>query len=864
MNPTGDWYENADALLERAGRVMRPHLRLPTIPGYCLLRVVGQGGQGLIHEAIQESTGRRVAIKLFHPILPVTRGALRLAREAQILARLIHPGIAQILDAGTLDLGDGLRPYIVMEFVDGVPLTDCANRSGLDTRQRIALLVEICSAVEYAHRQGVIHRDLKPANILVTGAAGASPMTSGITTVGPPSRGTAPAAASPDGAPSMAKPPSYAVDSLPADAFSPNIKILDFGIARLIGDESVATMTYTRTGELVGSLSYLSPEQITGKDRAPGRAADVYALGVIAYELLSGRLPYDLSSHSLAQALRALQDQTPTPLGKIDRRLGGDLEAIVHHALDRDVAQRYESAALLQADLLRFLDGERPIARPPRLSRELARLIRRHRAVAVATAVVLVTACVAAVITTRSLIIADRSLAENHRLSDSGEILALEREVERLATDPANAPLFEDWLRRAEALSRRLPQHRQAIERLRVRGQEASDQAGMSTAAYRFADTADQQQYDVLATLVSTLERFANPDPAVGAVARVRKQLSEARTLRGRSIDAREQAWQEVVASVAKPHDPTYQGLALTPQLGLVPIGRDPDSGLWEFAHLLTGDIPERDEQGRLRLTDATGLVLVLLPGGSIQIGAWPPGSEHRPGEPFVDPYAAPYECPVQTIQLDAFFISKYEMTQGQWLRATGNNPSTGRPPRMDDVPCTLLHPVESVDWFEADAVLTRLGLVLPTSAQWEYAARGGTTTPWYTGHVKESLQDAENLADRAYAAHRPPSAVTEPWSDGHERHAPVGIYRSNPFGLHDVLGNVLEWCQDPVQSYLAPPRPGDGLRGGDPSQESSTRVVRGGSFHSDATVARCSNADLWQPIRRADGGGVRPVRPIR
>jgi len=256
-------------------------------------------------------------------------------------------------------------------------------------------------------------------------------------------------------------------------------------------------------------------------------------------------------------------------------------------------------------------------------------------------------------------------------------------------------------------------------------------------------------------------------------------------------------------------------------------------------------------------LTEETGVVLVLLRGGSFWMGA-------QSGDPQgrnYDPQAQGDEGPVHETELSAFFLSKYELTQGQWLRLTGRNPSFYQPP--GGFAMSLLHPAEQVGWLDCMAWLPRAGLTLPSEAQWEYGARAGTDTPWWTGAERESLaeQHAANLADQAAARAGAPWPDIKDWpdlNDGYAVHAPVGTYAPNAFGLHEVAGNLWEWCLDGHDS---------GFYGRSPKQDpvspwegAATRVARGGSFRHAAVRARSAYRYLITPTLATTDLGVRPA----
>ncbi|MBN2492699.1 MAG: formylglycine-generating enzyme family protein, partial [Planctomycetes bacterium] len=286
-------------------------------------------------------------------------------------------------------------------------------------------------------------------------------------------------------------------------------------------------------------------------------------------------------------------------------------------------------------------------------------------------------------------------------------------------------------------------------------------------------------------------------------------------------------------------------------------------SGLFEFAHLPSGAIPVRHAAGWLERTEQTGVVLVLLPGGTFAMGAERERPAGVPGPTVLDPQAAADEGPVHRVELAPFFLSKYEMTQAQWVRFTGTNPSYWVPgKRVGDREVTGLHPVEQVSWEECRETLRRLGLVLPTEAQWEYAARAESRTPWHTGEDPRALAGHTNLADEGSSAHFARDIRVEPGlSDGYVSHAPVGSYRPNPFGLHDVHGNVWEWCRDSYLPYGEhAPAPGDGRR---ETADARFRVYRGGGFYDSSYRARSSVRGHDAPAYRDLNLGVRPARAI-
>jgi formylglycine-generating enzyme required for sulfatase activity len=383
---------------------------------------------------------------------------------------------------------------------------------------------------------------------------------------------------------------------------------------------------------------------------------------------------------------------------------------------------------------------------------------------------------------------------------------------------------------------------------------------------YEFDDPQDRWWHAQLAQLVADLKALTAENTgglySSGISEKhgwgIPKRVEFARTIEARSLTDPEakQRWDQAIAAIAS--NPNYSGLKMTPQLGLLPIGEDPDSHLWEFAHLQTGEVAQRDADGRLVLNGKTGLVFVLVPGGAFWMGA----QKTDPTKPNFDPQAQDDESPVHELTLTPYFLSKYEMTQGQWLGFVGKNPSCFGPSTTGALHHhDLRHPVERVSWEDCMQVLSRLGLTLPSEAQWEHGARGGTDTPWWTGSERESLRGKANLADQTAAKTGADWEDIKDWPDLNDDwalHAPAGTFAANPFGLHEVHGNVAEWCLDwyDWRFYASSPKV-DPVA---PWQGSPERVFRGGSFDRAASIARSAFRDRSPPEFRASSLGLRPA----
>lgn len=842
---------------------------------------IGRGTFGVVWQAWDTRLRRNVALKILLSREGQDEVRDRVLSEARAAAAVDHPNVVRVHAAGTLPSGEGFidSQLVADRGPDGLVIGTPLSGAPLESPGEVAKIVrDVCRGAAAAHACGVVHRDLKPANVILS-ASGTPLVTDFGMSVGAPA-----------------------------------------WHAGTNADSSATISLDTDDGRVVGSPAFMSPEQARGGGGTP--LADVHGLGAMLFFLLARHPPFRPASTHGPDPVRDVIEQVATTPGPALRSAVPDapatLAAICDRAMAFDPGERYASAWQMAEDLDAWLERRPTSVAPPSAGGRAWLLLRRNQLLSATLAA----ATIALVTVTALFILrlsdekrrAENALAQYGLLSDASVIEdLLSRAKDLFPVRSARVPALDRWLTEAREVLGRGPGHFAAMRELEARAlpPSASDRARDQDPDFRrsfyprgfkmletvnrnlascerelaknigrrrreqreelreeleadkaqieehlfghrliwsFASKEDRWRHRVLLHMSRDMR---NLEMRVADVASRRDLASRLVRL---TLEEPRQVWEQCLASLAR--DRRFAGVAIAPIEGLVPLGRSKHSGLWEFWVAGSGRRPRTEGallERRVTLREKSGIVLILVPGGTFHMGA----QRKDATRPNFDPNAHYREGPVHEVTLDPFFIGKFEMTQGQWFALTGDTPAAltaettkfGRTYTWED-------PVTDVNYEACVDVLGRLGLELPTEAQWEYAARAGTGTPYWSGALATDLQGIGNIAD--VQARRAPFLSTDTIDDGYVRVAPVGRFQPNPFGLHDTVGNITEWCRDWYDEVFDhPARPGDGLRQAPPAL---FRVTRSSDYAHDAYFARCTVRLPMRPQDAASGYGCRPA----
>jgi formylglycine-generating enzyme required for sulfatase activity len=736
-----------------------PGATIASVPGYEIVRELGRGGMGVVYQARHIKLNRPVALKMI--LSGSHAGAADLARfqtEAEAIARLQHPNIVQVYEVGE---HEG-KPYFSLEFCGGGSLEKKLAGTPLPPQEAAALIETLARATQAAHEQHVIHRDLKPANVLLAG----------------------------DGTP----------------------KITDFGLAKKLDEAG-----QTQSGAIMGTPSYMAPEQAAGKSAEIGPAADVYALGAILYECLTGRPPFKAAT-GLDTIMQVVSDE-PVPPSQLQPQMPRDLETICLTCLRKEARKRYGTARELANDLRRFLGGEPIWARPVGAVERTWKWARRRPAAAALLGVVLL-ALVSLAVLSGNLIVLSGNLVAARNDADAKR-QAAEQEADK-------ARKARDFLVRIFELSD-----------VRTQTSTLTPRQILDDAEQRIPrEFADQPE--LRAELQTAIE---------GVYAKITQNAPLAMLLEARGT-VRLQSIQDPRPQPV-PQALLYAGdrlsLADDAQVRLVVLSDLHQERLRPGSEATIhrkGCEPAEVVSGR---SEDILMTFVRLRKGTFYMG-W--------GNDVSVKIAMGWKTEIK----EDFEIAVHDVTQGQWQAVMGENPSFfsrfggGRNEVKDISDEELkLFPVESVSWGDAQVFLKKLNekeagrgylYRLPTEAEWEYACRGGATSleecsyHFYFDKPTNDLSSAQANFDGNLPFGKAPQG---PYL---KRTTRVGAYPSNKLGLCDMHGNVSQWCENNMY---------------DP--KGSERGYRGGYWHDRGPQCRAANRNIGTPTIRVNFLGVRLAR---
>jgi formylglycine-generating enzyme required for sulfatase activity len=836
-----------DAALDEA-----PYLPRELTPGtrfgrrYEIKRLLGRGGMGVVYLAHDTELARDVALKI--PQVALDEGDdsevyRRFTREARAAARLDHPNICPIFDVGQVD---GVH-YLTMAYIEGQPLTSLLADGPLPEERVAEVVITLARALAEAHRHGIVHRDLKPSNILVSERRG--------------------------------------------------LVIMDFGLARSLGGEATRI---TQSGQLLGTPGYMAPEQVRGEVSAMGPGCDIFSLGVILYELLTGRRPF---RGPIGEVLAKLLTENPEPPSRHRPDVDSQMEAICFKAIAKSPADRYASMLEFAAALDRCLASRKSrvtlpadvatlpetlIAAPPRRRRRWV-----YAGVAAATTLAVVALAVNVAGTRRRPVLPRTPAVE---IPASEPIARAEKKAATVTDNPKPpTPKPEPTVEPASkpATVADIPKPITPTPKPEPIVELPRKAATVADTPNPLTPTPKPEMTDEPARKAEAVADNRPPSPAASRsepkkeVAATRDDVPPPPPQPVLGVNPMKAGTAVAVMPPLRPPQPLAA-------VGPVRTTLRPTPSTVPFAPLskpATSKVPTR-------LTNTLGMTLVQIEPGEFMMGTSDaqfallktrfPAAKH---ELFIR------EKPAHLVRINReFYLGTHEVTVRQFRRFTektgyvteaerggkggdawdetrsGWFPDSKCNWRNPGFPQTDDHPVVLVSWHDANAFIdwlnkTNRGTLryrLPTEAEWEYACRAGSSALFPNGDDPEKLALIGNTGD-ASSRRTFPKWDTIQADDGHVYTAPVGSYQSNIRGLYDMIGNVWEWCQDGFDHDYYTSSPVDDPPG---NPSAKARVVRGGGWSTSARGSRSAVRNMFPPGHRSGNLGfrvaaVRTTRPL-
>ncbi len=843
---------------------------------YRIHKQLGQGGQGMVFLATDERLGRLVALKVLSGMaMKSEKNLARFRREAEAASKLHDTGICTVYETGTIE---GI-PFIAMEYIEGLSLgqklkserqsskapgdnTDHKVPGATSTTQDLAsnnskarsrvdvyvsIIRDVARALHTAHKVNMVHRDIKPGNIMVADSGRVVILDFGIAHDDDAQAMGLTRTGDLIGTPAYMAPEQIRGDVRRLDRrtdvyalgvtlyecvtllrpFSaptrealyrkillghpPAASSLGFGVSRDL-DVIIATCMELDPNRRYGTAAELADDLDRLLNRLPIKARPtnwsirlghwaqrnpvVAALSIIVFVVLISALAVTTDLWRKSETERVRADEKTRE------------------------AKRALSNYEMLSDSLRFQHFEREIPsffpphpdRIPQLDDWLSRV--------------------------QEFI--DREplyLAQRKALEEQSELVTLAEIRRKVYVDDVQQ-LNDLYQRRATIVEQLrepdLADERRQFEKLKSdldRLIEETEKATLKQFQYQFDDTEAEWQHTNITRIIRSIRVLKIIDEPFAPQALVRRLREQCAVVEQRSIVDHKKEWEQAIQSIRE--SSMYGGLVMEPQMGLVPLGENPATRLWEFADILTGTIPERKRDGQLDVVSESAVIFILLPGGVVSVGARAPaffGEE----APFVDPGWTGRELPLSEVSLDPFLFAKHEFSIAQWSVAFGEElriTPEGKEVTQEQFRRAGRSPLTRMSCEMVIQFIRRIGCVLPTDVQWEYACRGGTTTPWPSGQKWESLVGRVNLGDDEMRR-----SGRENWDDGFSGVAPVDAFSPNQFGFYNMIGNVWEFTRDGIPVVDGIFFPGDGLH---TLIAPDDYVLRGGSVKNEAERSR-------------------------